>query len=64
MGGPELDDPREVSAGRLRQTLHRELGEVILAALADERVVEVMVNEDGAVWATASERGCLAFPRP
>jgi hypothetical protein len=45
MAGPEnLDDPREVCAGRLRQKLHRELGEVILAALADERVVEVMVN--------------------
>jgi len=27
-----------------------ELGEVISAALADERVTEVMVNENGAVW--------------
>ncbi len=50
MGDLEIDDSRAVRAERLRQKLHRELGEAILAALADERVVEVMVNEDGAVW--------------
>jgi len=63
MGGPEkLDDPREVRAGRLRQKLHRELGEVILAALADERVVEVMVNEDGAVWCDRLGEGMSRLP--
>jgi len=59
MGGPEkIDDPRDVRAARLRQKLHRELGEVILGALADQRVVEVMVNEDGAAGAADSAREC------
>lgn len=63
MEGPEKhDDPREVRAARLRQKLHRELGEVILAALADERVVEVMVNEDGAVWCDRLGEGMSLLP--
>ena len=63
MAGPEkLDDARQVRAERLRQKLHRELGEVILAALADERVVEVMVNEDGAVWCDRLGEGMSRLP--
>jgi hypothetical protein len=43
MGGIEkFDDPRDVRAARLRQKLERELGEVILALLADERVAEAL----------------------
>ena len=35
---------------RLRSKLHRELGPVVLEALADEKTIEVMVNPDGRVW--------------
>jgi type IV secretion system protein VirB11 len=62
MGGERLEDPRAVRAARLRQKLERELGEVILAALADERVVEVMVNEDGAVWCDRLGDGMALLP--
>ena len=62
MGELEIDDSRAVRAERLRQKLHRELGETILAALADERVVEVMVNEDGAVWCDRLGEGMSRLP--
>jgi type IV secretion system protein VirB11 len=35
---------------RLEEKLKRELGPIILAALADPNVVEVMVNPDGRLW--------------
>ena len=40
----------ETTAGRFRSMFHAALGPVILNALADPRVVEVMVNADGRVW--------------
>jgi type IV secretion system protein TrbB len=40
----------EEQAKRLREKLERELGETVVAALADPRVVEVMLNADGFLW--------------
>jgi len=49
----ELHDPLSVAQCRrlrLEQKLRRELGPVVLAALADPDVVEVMLNPDGRLW--------------
>jgi type IV secretion system protein VirB11 len=40
----------DVREERLRRKLERELGPVVLGALADEKTIEVMVNPDGGVW--------------
>jgi type IV secretion system protein VirB11 len=40
----------DVREERLRRKLERELGPVVLQALADEKTIEVMVNPDGGVW--------------
>ena len=40
------DEARE----RLLQSLQHALGEVILAAMRDKSVVEIMVNPDGKIW--------------
>lgn len=37
-------------AKRLAEKLERELGDTVLAALADPKVVEVMLNADGMLW--------------
>jgi Flp pilus assembly CpaF family ATPase len=47
---------------RLRRKLHRELGPVVLEALADERTIEVMVNPDGRVWWDRLGDGQLLLP--
>lgn len=52
-GGSHRHSPLDVKAerdDRLRTKLERELGAQILGALADPKVVEVMVNGDGRVW--------------
>lgn len=62
VGSDTVRDLRDVRAARLRQKLHSELGEVILEALADDHVVEVMVNEDGAVWCDRLGEGMSRLP--
>jgi len=47
---------------RLRRKLHRELGPVVLEALADEKTIEVMVNPDGLVWWDQLEDGQSLLP--
>jgi P-type conjugative transfer ATPase TrbB len=47
---PVRSQAHTVRQERLRQKLHRELGLVVLEALADEKTIEVMVNPDGRVW--------------
>ena len=48
--GRARSDAQNVREERLRGKLHRELGPVVLEALADEKTIEVMVNPDGRVW--------------
>ena len=50
-------DSRRLRNGRLLDKLRRELGPSILAALGDETVVEVMINEDGGVWSEDLDKG-------
>jgi P-type conjugative transfer ATPase TrbB len=42
--------PSDVAAHRRLQALRQAMGPVLAAALADPRVVEVMVNPDGRIW--------------
>lgn len=39
--------PEEVAAGRKLEALHHALGETVLAALAEPKVIEVLANPDG-----------------
>ncbi|MCP5056955.1 MAG: Flp pilus assembly complex ATPase component [bacterium] len=48
--GGTRNHARDVREERLQRKLHRELGSVVLEALADDKTVEVMVNPDGRVW--------------
>src|SRR6202012_3957 len=45
-----MADARSVTADRKVAALRQALGPVIAEALADKRVVEVMVNPDGKIW--------------
>jgi P-type conjugative transfer ATPase TrbB len=45
-----MSDRTSVSADRKVAALRQAMGPVIAAALADKRVVEVMVNPDGKIW--------------
>src|SRR5262249_56368335 len=42
---------------RLFEKLRRELGPVVLGALEDPEVTEVMANPDGALWVESQTRG-------
>jgi type IV secretion system protein VirB11 len=53
---------RSVREERLKRKLHRELGPVVLEALADEKTIEVMVNPDGGVWWDRLEEGQSLLP--
>jgi type IV secretion system protein VirB11 len=54
MGDDSVNSARlrahDVREERLRRKLERELGPIVLEALADEKTIEVMVNPDGGVW--------------
>ena len=41
---------REETAQRINEKLKRELGPQILAWLADDEIIEIMLNPDGALW--------------
>ena len=47
----------EEARERLLQSLQHALGEVILAAMRDKSVVEIMVNPDGKIWVDRIGRG-------
>ncbi len=44
------DSQREILQKRLEDKLSRECGEVVLSALANPKVVEIMLNPDGRIW--------------
>lgn len=55
-----------LAAGRFRGMLHAALGPIILHALDDRRVVEVMANADGTIWIdrTGEGRSCVGHIEP
>ncbi len=42
--------PRDVQTARLSEKLRRELGPVVLKALSDPDVIEIILNPDGRIW--------------
>ena len=58
--------PHTDIAERFRSMLNAQLGSAILAALADPKVVEVMANADGRVWAdrVGEDRTCIGTIEP
>ena len=48
---------QEIQERRLDELLRRQLGPRILAALADPRITDVLVNDDGRVWLEAHGKG-------
>lgn len=59
-------DSHGLAAGRFRGMLHAALGVVILHALEDPHVVEVMANADGTVWIDRAGEGrsCIGHIEP
>ncbi|MDQ7084927.1 MAG: hypothetical protein Q9M36_08335 [Sulfurovum sp.] len=50
---------------RLIEKLKRELGKEIMDALADDTVIEIMLNDDGSLWIEkmGQDMECLGFPK-
>jgi type IV secretion system protein VirB11 len=46
---------------RLERKLRRELGERVLALLADERVEDILLNPDSSLWIKRFGEGCVRF---
>jgi len=49
--------PRDVQTARLSEKLRRELGPVVLKALADPDVIEIILNPDGRIWVESHTGG-------
>ena len=52
-----MTSARELQDRRLDELLRRQLGTRILAAIADPKVTEIIINDDGRVWFEAYGRG-------
>lgn len=52
-----MNSARELQDRRLDELLRRQLGTSILAAIADPKVTEIIINDDGRVWFEAYGRG-------
>ena len=46
---------------RLEKKLRRELGELVLALLADERVEDILLNPDSSLWVKRFGEACNRF---
>lgn len=51
------ESAQEVVTARLRDKLSRECGPVVVTALGDPKVVEVMLNPDGQIWVDRAGEG-------
>jgi hypothetical protein len=51
--------PRDVQTARLSEKLRRELGPVVLKALSDPDVIEIILNPDGRIWVGRTPPVCL-----
>lgn len=49
--------PRDVQTTRLSEKLRRELGPVVLKALSDPDVIEIILNPDGRIWIESHTAG-------
>ena len=49
--------PRDVQTSRLAEKLRRELGPVVLRALSDPDVIEIILNPDGRIWVESHTSG-------
>jgi len=49
--------PRDVQTTRLSEKLRRELGPVVLKALSDPDVIEIILNPDGRIWVESHSGG-------
>jgi type IV secretion system protein VirB11 len=49
--------PRDVQTARLSEKLRRELGPVVLKALSDPDVIEIILNPDGRIWVESHSAG-------
>jgi len=49
--------PRDVQTARLSEKLRRELGPVVLKALSDPDVIEIILNPDGRIWVESHTSG-------
>ena len=47
---PRAGIAQDEQHNRLEAKLRRELGEIVLAALADERTEDILLNPDGSLW--------------
>src|SRR6185312_6641915 len=47
----------EEARARLLQSLRHAMGEVVMAAMLDPAVVEIMVNPDGKIWVDRTGQG-------
>jgi P-type conjugative transfer ATPase TrbB len=49
--------PRDIQTARLSEKLRRELGPVVLKALSDPDVIEIILNPDGRIWVESHTAG-------
>ena len=52
--------PRDIQSTRLSEKLRRELGPVVLKALFDPNVIEILLNADGRIWIESYNSGMSA----
>jgi mutator family transposase len=56
--------PRDVQTARLSEKLRRELGPVVLKALSDPDVIEIILNPDGRIWVESHTAGMSQTDAP
>jgi type IV secretion system protein VirB11 len=56
---PSAFEMQDVAKERLHESLRRDLGGVVLGALNDPKVIEVMLNPDGRVWIEDFTKGMV-----
>ena len=58
-GTPTGFEMQDAAKERLHESLRRDLGGVVLGALNDPKVIEVMLNPDGRVWIEDFTKGMV-----
>jgi type IV secretion system protein VirB11 len=55
-----MNSPQQIQERRRDELLRRQLGPQLLAAIADPKIMDIIVNEDGRVWFEAHGKGLFA----